>query len=64
MGKFDLASAALKHYNWKLRLRGYVNGKETIAKFLVGQVMKATKGQGNPALVNALVLEKLKMLKT
>ena len=42
----------------------YLAGKETIAKFLVGQVMKATKGQGNPALFNALVLEKLKMLKT
>ncbi len=41
----------------------YIAGKEAIAKFLVGQVMKATKGQGNPALVNALVIEKLKTLK-
>ena len=41
----------------------YLAGKENIAKFLVGQVMKATKGQGNPALVNELVLEKLKALK-
>ena len=38
----------------------YLAGKEAIAKFLVGQVMKATKGQGNPTLVNELVLEKLK----
>ena len=41
----------------------YLAGKENIAKFLVGQVMKATKGQGNPALVNELVMEKLKALK-
>jgi aspartyl-tRNA(Asn)/glutamyl-tRNA(Gln) amidotransferase subunit B len=41
----------------------YLAGKQTIAKFLVGQVMKATKGQGNPALVNELVLERLRALK-
>jgi aspartyl-tRNA(Asn)/glutamyl-tRNA(Gln) amidotransferase subunit B len=38
----------------------YRSGKEPIAKFLVGQVMKATKGQANPALANELVLQKLK----
>ncbi|MCH7738387.1 MAG: Asp-tRNA(Asn)/Glu-tRNA(Gln) amidotransferase subunit GatB [Chloroflexi bacterium] len=41
----------------------YVGGKETAAKFLVGQVMKITKGQAKPELVNELVtgaLEKLK----
>jgi aspartyl-tRNA(Asn)/glutamyl-tRNA(Gln) amidotransferase subunit B len=42
----------------------YLGGKETIAKFLVGQVMKATKGQANPGMVNELVLEKLKQMKT
>lgn len=41
----------------------YLAGKEASAKFLVGQVMKTTKGQANPALVNELVLEKLKGLK-
>ncbi len=41
----------------------YLGGKTPIAKFLVGQVMKATKGQGNPALVNELVLQKLGKLK-
>lgn len=40
----------------------YLAGKEAIAKFLVGQVMKATKGQGNPALINEMVVEKLKTL--
>ncbi|MDE3091973.1 MAG: hypothetical protein KGJ80_21580, partial [Chloroflexota bacterium] len=33
-------------------------------KFLVGQVMKTTKGQGNPALVNELVIERLKALRS
>ncbi len=42
----------------------FLAGKETIVKFLVGQVMKATRGQGNPALVNALVIERLKALKS
>ena len=41
----------------------YLAGKEAIAKFLVGQVMKATKGQGNPAIINQLVIEKLEDLK-
>ena len=33
----------------------YVAGKDTAAKFLVGQVMKLTKGQAKPELVNQLV---------
>jgi aspartyl-tRNA(Asn)/glutamyl-tRNA(Gln) amidotransferase subunit B len=37
----------------------YHNGKEQALGFLVGQVMKATKGQANPALVNELLREKL-----
>lgn len=41
----------------------YLAGKETVAKFLVGQVMKATKGQANPTLVNELVIEKLRGMK-
>ncbi|MBI3912617.1 MAG: Asp-tRNA(Asn)/Glu-tRNA(Gln) amidotransferase subunit GatB [Chloroflexi bacterium] len=41
----------------------YLGGKETIAKFLIGQLMKATKGQANPALANELIAEKLKELK-
>jgi aspartyl-tRNA(Asn)/glutamyl-tRNA(Gln) amidotransferase subunit B len=34
-------------------------GKRTVAAFFVGQVMKASKGQANPALLNELVLHKL-----
>ena len=37
----------------------YRAGKKTIAGFFVGQVMRATKGQANPALLNELVVKKL-----
>ncbi len=42
----------------------YRGGKEGVARFLIGQVMKATKGQANPVLVNELVLEKLRQAQT
>jgi len=35
------------------------NGKEKLMGFFVGQVMKASKGQANPALVNKIIKEKL-----
>jgi aspartyl-tRNA(Asn)/glutamyl-tRNA(Gln) amidotransferase subunit B len=41
----------------------YLAGKEPIARFLVGQVMKATRGQANPVLVNELVTEQLRQMK-
>ena len=41
----------------------YLGGKETAAKFLVGQVMKITKGQAKPDLVNELVVVALEKLK-
>jgi len=37
----------------------YHNGKEKAIGFLVGQVMKETKGKANPQLVNKLIKEKL-----
>jgi aspartyl-tRNA(Asn)/glutamyl-tRNA(Gln) amidotransferase subunit B len=37
----------------------YRAGKKTMAGFFVGQVMKASKGQANPALLNQLVAKKL-----
>jgi aspartyl-tRNA(Asn)/glutamyl-tRNA(Gln) amidotransferase subunit B len=37
----------------------YRAGKTTLSAFFVGQVMKATKGQANPALLNELVTKKL-----
>ena len=37
----------------------YKGGKTTVAGFLVGQVMKLSKGQANPAAVNELLKQKL-----
>jgi len=37
----------------------FKNGKEKLMGFFVGQVMQASKGQANPALVNKLLKEKL-----
>ena len=37
----------------------YKQGKEQALKFMVGQVMKATKGQANPQVVNELLKNKL-----
>ncbi len=41
----------------------YKNGKDTAAKYLVGQVMRITKGQAKPDLVNRLVQEGLEALR-
>jgi aspartyl-tRNA(Asn)/glutamyl-tRNA(Gln) amidotransferase subunit B len=38
----------------------YEAGKEKSFTFLVGQVMKASRGKANPALVNRLLQERLK----
>jgi aspartyl-tRNA(Asn)/glutamyl-tRNA(Gln) amidotransferase subunit B len=38
----------------------YKNGKEQILGYLVGQVMKASKGQANPQIVNQTLRDKLK----
>ncbi|MBC2253581.1 Asp-tRNA(Asn)/Glu-tRNA(Gln) amidotransferase subunit GatB [Listeria welshimeri] len=37
----------------------YKNGKDRAVGFLVGQVMKATKGQANPPMVNKLLLKEM-----
>ena len=37
----------------------YRGGKQTVIGFLVGQVMKATRGQANPQMVNDLLRGKL-----
>ena len=41
----------------------YLGGKESAAKFLVGQVMKITRGQAKPDLVNQLVSDALERAK-
>jgi len=37
----------------------YRGGKKTVAAFFVGQVMRVSKGQANPALLNELVTKRL-----
>jgi aspartyl-tRNA(Asn)/glutamyl-tRNA(Gln) amidotransferase subunit B len=41
------------------QIEQYRAGKKTVAQFFVGQVMKLSKGQANPQLVNELVTKKL-----
>ena len=41
------------------QLEQYKGGKKTVSAFFIGQAMKATKGQANPALLNHLVTKKL-----
>ncbi len=42
------------------QLADYRSGKDKLFAFFVGQVMKATKGRGNPQQVNELLQKKLK----
>ena len=37
----------------------YKNGKKNVVGFLVGQCMKASKGKGNPKMINRMLAEKL-----
>ncbi|MCX6013798.1 MAG: Asp-tRNA(Asn)/Glu-tRNA(Gln) amidotransferase subunit GatB [Chloroflexi bacterium] len=37
----------------------YMTGKEQSFKFIIGQVMKASKGRANPVVINTLVKERL-----
>lgn len=41
-------------------VEAYKNGKTKLLGFFVGQIMKETRGQANPKLVNEILKEKLK----
>ena len=41
----------------------FLSGKDQALTFLVGQVMKATRGRANPAMVNSLLREQLESRK-
>ena len=43
----------------KQAVNDYKNGKEASLKFLIGQVMKATKGQANASEASQLIISKL-----
>jgi aspartyl-tRNA(Asn)/glutamyl-tRNA(Gln) amidotransferase subunit B len=49
--------------NFPKEVQTYLAGKETVLNFLVGQLMKATQGQANPARAREIMLEKLNALK-
>ncbi len=42
------------------QLKEYMDGKEKIIGFFVGQVMQRTQGRANPSLVNKILKEKIK----
>jgi aspartyl-tRNA(Asn)/glutamyl-tRNA(Gln) amidotransferase subunit B len=56
----ELEKIALEVINSNVQpVADYRAGKEQALKFLVGQVMKATKGRANPNLVNEMLKQKL-----
>ena len=40
----------------------YKGGKKNVIGFLVGQCMKASKGKGNPKMINQLLAQKLEQI--
>jgi len=44
---------------WPAEVERHRSGKKDLTGFFVGQIMKALKGQGNPAVVNTLLRQKL-----
>jgi len=40
-------------------IEDFKNGKDRAIGFLVGQIMKATKGQANPPMVNKLLQQEI-----
>jgi aspartyl-tRNA(Asn)/glutamyl-tRNA(Gln) amidotransferase subunit B len=53
-GELEAAVAAVLDAH-PAQVEQYLAGKEALAGFFVGQVMKATQGKGNPQLVGELV---------
>jgi aspartyl-tRNA(Asn)/glutamyl-tRNA(Gln) amidotransferase subunit B len=45
-------------------VQAYLGGKSKLLSFFMGQVMKKTKGQANPQMVNTLLKSKMKSEKT
>jgi len=41
----------------------YLGGKEAVAQFLMGQVMRATRGKADPQVVKRLLQEQLDALR-
>ncbi|HYC04465.1 MAG TPA: Asp-tRNA(Asn)/Glu-tRNA(Gln) amidotransferase subunit GatB [Azospirillaceae bacterium] len=58
-GAIDAAIAAVMDANAD-KVAEFRSGKDKLFGFFVGQVMKATQGKANPALVNEILMAKLK----
>jgi len=58
-GELEAATTKVINSNTQA-VSDYRAGKEAALKFLVGQVMRATKGRANPALAGKLLQKKLK----
>ncbi len=57
----ELENAVLKVIKENQKsVRDYASGKENVIMFLVGQVMRQTKGKANPQMVKKILKEKLK----
>ena len=41
-------------------VKDFIGGKDTAIKYLLGQVMKETRGRANPAIISTMLLENLK----
>ena len=46
--------------NFPKQVQSFQSGKEKLFGFFVGQVMKETKGQADPKVLNELLRDKLK----
>ncbi|RKY88749.1 Asp-tRNA(Asn)/Glu-tRNA(Gln) amidotransferase GatCAB subunit B [candidate division KSB1 bacterium] len=57
----DIIETVLKEN--KEELEKYLNGKEKLFGFFIGQIMKKTRGKANPQIVNKLLKNKLDRLK-
>ena len=57
-GLLDVAVAEVLRGNPQA-VQDFLGGKETAIKFLIGQVMKETRGRANPAMINRILLENL-----
>ena len=44
-------------------VQAYLNGKDKVLGFLMGQIMRATSGKGNPKQINQILREKLSQIK-
>ncbi|HHT49723.1 MAG TPA: Asp-tRNA(Asn)/Glu-tRNA(Gln) amidotransferase subunit GatB [Firmicutes bacterium] len=44
-------------------VRDYLGGKEKAAGFLIGQIMRETKGQANPQVIKGLLIEELEKMR-